>query len=253
MDKEPLHIAKYDPRNAKKRIKEQDKAFESAVRDMASCGLSDKEIAKFVGTKLSSLKKKLSDKEIAKFVGTKLSSLKKKLQETPTLEAALVQGRSEATQKLVAMAYRVAMGGMVTQKIKERINGRGEKSIEILTEEHPPNPQMIQFWLTNQAPDTWKYSRQLIKEDLQGLNTDGKTLESDKIARLSREIFESNTDGAEREHTVSETTAQPVGEGTQYEGDLRSDVQRKAADNIQDDVLDVSAEERTELVQAPPV
>jgi hypothetical protein len=233
MAKEPLHIAKYDPKKGRQASNEKNEAIAGVVRNMASAGLTDK--------------------EIAKFIGTKLSSLKRRLKEMPVLEAALVQGRSEATQKMTAMAFQVAMGGMVTQKVKERINGRGEKSIEIMTEEHPPNAQMIQFWLTNQAPDSWKYSRQLIKEDAQGLNTDGKTLESDKIARLSREIFESDTDGAEGKHSISEETAQPAGEGAQHEGDLRADVQGKAADNIQDNVLDVSAETGTVAIQTPPV
>jgi hypothetical protein len=231
MEKPPIHIAKYNPSRAK--AKEEDKVLQDVVRNMASAGLTDRDIAKFIGTKLSQLKKRIG--------------------EIPTLEAALVQGRSEATQKMVAMAYQVAMGGMVTQKVKERINARGEKSIEIMTEEHPPNPQMIQFWLTNQAPDSWKYSRQLIKEDAQGFNTDGKTLESDKITRLSREIFECHPDGSEGKYTVSETTAQPAGEGTLDEGDIHSDVQGEANDNIQDNVLDVSAEAGAESVQAPSV
>jgi hypothetical protein len=154
---------------------------------------------------------------------------------------------------MVAQAFQVAMGGYVTQRVKERINARGEKSVEIITEEHPPNSTMIQFWLTNQAPDSWKYSRQLIKEDAQGLNTDGKQLESDKIARLSREIFESHPDGAEGKYIVSEETSQPAGEGTLDEGDLHTDVQRKTADNIQDNVLDVPAQAGTVSVQAPSV
>jgi hypothetical protein len=231
LKKDPIHIEKYNP--SKPRLKAGDRNMEGVIRNMASCGLGDK--------------------EIAKFVGTKLSQLKKRLKEIPTLEAALVYGRSEATQKMVAQVFQVAMGGMVTQKVKERINARGETSIEIVTEEHPPNPQMMMFWLTNTAPDAWKYSRQLIKEDAQGLDTDGKTLESDKIARLSREIFESNTDGAERKHIVSEETAHAAGEGTLDEGDLRADVQGKAADNIQDDVLDVSTETGTVAIQAPAV
>jgi hypothetical protein len=223
---EPIHIEKYDPSKPRDNV-------DKIIRNMASAGLSDK--------------------DIARFCGTKLSQLKKRLKQIPKLEAALVQGRSEATQNMVAQAFQVAMGGYVTQRVKERINARGEKSVEIITEEHPPNSTMIQFWLTNQAPDSWKYSRQLIKEDAQGLNTDGKQLESDKIARLSREIFESHPDGAEGKYIVSEETSQPAGEGTLDEGDLHTDVQRKTADNIQDNVLDVPAQAGTVSVQAPSV
>jgi hypothetical protein len=234
-DKEPVHIDVYRPIHPKNpvKLKEGDKNMEYILRNMAAVGLTDK--------------------EISEFVGVKLAQLKRRLKQIPNLEAALVEGRSEATQKMVAQMYMVAMGGLVTQKIKERINGRGEKTIEIMTEEAPPNPQMMMFWLTNTASDKWKYSRQLVKEDTMGLNVDGKQLESDKITRLSREIFESDTAGAPGEHPVSEATPQPAGEGTSDEGDLRADVQRAADDNIQDNVLDVSAEERTESVQAPPV
>ncbi|MHA2350331.1 MAG: hypothetical protein ACXADL_11965 [Candidatus Thorarchaeota archaeon] len=235
MEKEPIQIDVYSPRRPKNEVKirEGDKNFESVIRNMASAGLNDK--------------------EISQFVGVKLAQLKRRLKQIPNLEEALMQGRSEATQKMVAQMYMVAMGGLVTQKIKERINGRGEKTIEIMTEEAPPNPQMMMFWLTNVAADKWKYSRQLVKEDAQGLNVDGKILESDKITRLSREIFEGDTAGATGKHLVSEATAQPTGEGTQYEGDLRTDVQRAADDNIQDNVLDVSAEAGTVAVQTPAV
>lgn len=226
MEMEPIHIEKYDPSKPRDNV-------DKIIRNMASAGLSDK--------------------DIARFCGTKLSQLKKRLKQIPKLEAALVQGRSEATQNMVAQAFQVAMGGYVTQRVKERINARGEKSVEIVTEEHPPNSTMIQFWLTNQAPDSWKYSRQLIKEDAQGLNTDGKQLESDKIARLSREIFESYPDGAEGKYIVSEETSQPAGEGTLDEGNLCNDVQRETVDNIQDNVLDVPAQTGTVSVQAPSV
>ena len=154
---------------------------------------------------------------------------------------------------MVAQVYQVAMGGIITQKIKERINSKGEKSVEIMTEEHAPNPQMMQFWLTNTSPDVWKYSRQLIKEDTMGVNVDGKTLESDKITRLSREIFAEDTNGSEREHSVSEAPTQSTGEGALNERDLHPHVPGASDDYIQDNVLDVSAETGTVAVQTPPI
>jgi hypothetical protein len=234
MPKDTLHIEKYKPyKKPKAKIIAGDKTFETVIRNMASAGLEDK--------------------VIADFVGVKLKQLRKRMKQIPTLEAALVEGRSEATQQMVAQVYQVAMGGQITQKIKERINAKGEKSVEIMTEEHPPNPQMMMFWLTNTSPDVWKYSRQLIKEDTMGVNVDGKTLESDKIARLSREIFAEDTDGAEGKHTVSKAPAQSAGEGTLNERDLHPHVPGAADDYIQDNVLDVSTETGTVSVQTPAV
>jgi hypothetical protein len=230
MKKEPIHIEKYRPyKKPRLKILEGDKTMEGVVRNLATAGLDDK--------------------KISEFLGLRLAQLKKRLKEIPALEEALLEGRSEATQSMVAQVFQVAMGGHITQRIKERLNHKGERTQEIITEEHPPNPQMMMFWLTNVAPDDWKYSRQLVKEDNQGLNVDGKILESDKITRLSREIFEGHTVESDGEHRVSEAAAQPAREGNRDAGDLHPDVQREAVDNIQDNVLDVSTETGTEPVQ----
>jgi hypothetical protein len=223
---EIINVTRTKPTPPRKvRIKEGDKTLEDIFRNLGSAGFSDKD---------------MSD-----VLGCRLKQLRKRLKEVPVLQEALVEGRSEATQNLIATLYQVAMGGHVTQKIKERFSEKGDTT-EILTEEHPPNPQMIMFWLTNVASDDWKYSRQLQKEDAQGLNVDGQQLESDKIARLSREIFTEDTDGAKGEHRVSEATPHTAGEGTPDEGDLCADVPGETADNIQDDVLDVPTETGTE-------
>ena len=234
MEKEPIHIEPYKPyKKPRLKLKEGDKTMEGVVRNMAQAGLDNK--------------------TIADFVGVRLAQLQRRIKQIPALEEAIMEGRSEATQRMTAQAFQVAMGGHITQEVKERINTKGQRTCEMKTVEHPPNPQMIMFWLTNMAPDKWKYSRQLVKEDEKGNSQDGKILESDKIARLSGEIFEGYTVESPGEHRVSETTAHEAGTGTVNAGDVHPDVQRETADNIQDNVLDVPTETGTVALQTYPV
>jgi len=223
----PIHIFRKPSINSGKIIT-GDKTIEEVIRNMARAGLTDK--------------------EMAQFIGVRLNQLRTRLKRVPALEEALVEGRSEATQQMVAHMYKVAIGGQIVQEVKEKINAKGEVTTEIATKELPPNPQLMMFWLTNAAPDQWKTSRQLAAEESQGMNVNGNKAESDKIARLCREIFEGHSGGPNGKHKISEAPAHAAGEGKVDARDLRADVQGEAADNVQDDVLDVPAETRAEPV-----
>jgi hypothetical protein len=229
MGKKIIHV---DKSNKKQLAWENNQTLENILRNMASAGLPDS--------------------EIAKLIGVRLATLQSRIRKMPQIEEALVNGRSHATQLMVAKLFETAIGGSITQEITEKINNKGQKSTSIVTREAPPSPQLMMYWLNNCDPQNWKPQRQLMAE-AKGVVNDAGTAESDKIARLSREVFESDTAGASGEHRVSETTAQSAREGAFDEEDLRADVQRETADNIQNDVMDVPAEKGTESIQAPPV
>jgi hypothetical protein len=226
MDNRPIKVERKAPVGSDKVLVGGDRTMANVVKNMAKNGLTDSEIAKFVGARLYQLKRRLR----------KVSALKE----------ALTEGRSEATQTAVNILFKTAIGGQVVQKIKERVNSKGEVTTEILTEELPPNPNMLVFWLVNNDPGNWKSTRQLAKEDMLGKVIDGKSAESDKIARLCREIFEGYTDGVEEKHRLSNATAHSTTESPDDEGDICIDVQGEATDSIQDDVLDIPAEEGAE-------
>jgi hypothetical protein len=204
---------------------ENNQTMENVVRNLASAGLPNK--------------------EIANLIGVRLATLERRVRTIPELEEALVEGRSHATQVMVAEMFKTALGGHVTQEITETVSPTGKKSTKVVTREAPPNPHLMIYWLNNRDPENWKSQRQLMKESRGEVN-DGKTAESDKIARLSREVFESHPTGTPGEYTVSETASHATRKRALDEGDLCADVPGETADNLQDDVLDVSAEEGTE-------
>jgi hypothetical protein len=200
---------------------EHNPTLNNVVRNLASCGLPEK--------------------EIADLIGVRLATLQRRIKQIPELAEALVEGREAATQVMLAEMYKTALGGQVYQEITEKINHKGQKSVTVVTKETQANPQLQMYWMNNRDPENWKTQRQLQLE-AKGTQESVHTAESDKIARLSREVFEGDTLGTEGEHTVSEETAHPTGTGTVDATDVPADVQREATDNVQDDVMDVPTE-----------
>jgi len=185
-----------------------------------------------------------TQKEIAETLGIKLNTLNRRLRQSPELEAVLLEGRSKATQSMVAKLYETAMGGKLEIEIEEKVYG-SKKTTKITTRESQPNPQLMVFWLTNQDPENWRQYRDVVRMNKDyGDNT--TILESDKIARLSRVVFEGHPDGTDGEHRVPQETAQPVSDGTVDAADVSPDVCGEAADSLQDDVLDIPTETGTE-------
>jgi hypothetical protein len=195
----------------------------------------------------------MTDNKIANLLGVQLGTLKRRLKSVPALEEKLVAGRSEATQIAAATLYETAIGGRVITKIKEKIDSKGKVFTDITTEELEPNPQLLMFWLCNQDPQNWKNHRDLEKQEQNREVESDAILESDKIARLSRGLFAGHTDGTESECAVPTETAQSTFSGPVDAGDLPADVSGQTADNLQDNVLDVSAEEGAEPDQASAV
>jgi hypothetical protein len=185
--------------------------------------------------------------EIASLLGVRLGTLKQQLLRVPTLQEALVQGRDEATQRMVAAMFKAAVGGNIYQKIVEKIDYKGRKHTTVITCEAPPNPTLMIFWLTNRDKDNWSHVRQILKESTVK-HTYGDASESSKIARLSRDILECDSADAGGEYQVQEETARPSGEGTGVSDDLPDDVSAEAADCVQDDAVDLPAETGTEPV-----
>ena len=225
MKKEIPKIVHVDKSSPKHYAWEGNKTIQNVVRNLASAGLPNE--------------------EIANLIGVRLATLERRIRSMPEIEEALITGRSHATQVIVAEMFKAAVGGHVYQEISETINSSGKKSTKVVTKETLPDSTLMMYWLNNNDPENWKTHRQLSME-AKGSSNDGKIAESDKIARLSREVFDSHPIGIEGEHRISEETPYATGKRTSDAGDLQADVPGETTDNLQDDVLDVPAEEGTE-------
>ena len=219
---EIIHVDKSSP---KRYAWEGNKTIQNVVRNLASAGLPNE--------------------EIANLIGVRLATLERRIRSMPEIEEALIAGRSHATQVIVAEMFKAAVGGHVYQEITETISATGKKSTKVVTKETLPDSTLMMYWLNNNDPENWKTHRQLNME-AKGSSNDGKIAESDKIARLSREVFDSHPVRIEGEHRVSEETPYTIGEGANDAGDLQADVPGETTDNLQDDVLDVPTEEGAE-------
>lgn len=215
-----IHVDRTSPKNGPVEWK-NNPTLERVVRNLAAAGLPNK--------------------DIANLIGVRLSTLERRIRTVPRLEEALIEGRDHATQVMINEMFKTAIGGQITQEIIEQINADGGKVTKVVTRESPPNPQLMMYWLNNRDPVNWKAFRMLQQEAKTKREDVGKA-EPDKIARLSRDIFEVDTSDAEGEYSVSEEAPQPTGHRTPDAADVSADVQGETADNFQDDAVDFSAE-----------
>lgn len=193
-----------------------------------------------------------TNEEVAALLGVRTRTLNNALKKTPNLEEKLIKGRSEATQLMVAACFYSAVGGRTFTTKKTYINPptarnpEGTVKLCIIEQEEQPNVIAQQFWLVNNDPQNWRHYRDVIKMNKKDNVDDNTLLESDKIARLSRKVFEGDSDGHEGKHQLPEATSHPTGKRTVDAKDVSADVSGETADHVQDDVLDVPTEKGTE-------
>ncbi len=182
--------------------------------------------------------------EIGKLMGINADHMKKVILRHPELEEKLTKGKSAATLLVTRTALRVAIGGIEYEEVTVKENKEGEKSKVTVTKTSPPNPTMIIFWLTNRDGDNWKHIREVIKSVKQDFNN--AKPESDKIARLFGEISRNDPYEPGSECSVPPKTSRVSRKKRGRPANVSGDVRGDAVNNIQDDVLDVSAEKRAE-------
>jgi len=96
-------------------------------------------------------------KEIAEKIGVSYSGLKKYKKDHPELEAALLENKGLADDKVLGAFFRKATGYEAKEVVKERINGKLVITKEV-TKEIAPDTEAGKFWLKNRRPDEWKDS-----------------------------------------------------------------------------------------------
>lgn len=188
--------------------------------------------------------KGLKDYEIADLLDIRQSSFSIVKNKYPDIGEAVIEGRSKATQKIVAALYKRATGYDYYEETLDK-----DGNVRKLKKHMPSNPVCQLFWLTNRDPENWKHRAELTDSNRQnGIGRSSETPETDKIKRLYGRVFGEDTDGTVRECSFSDETSRGDSQGPGDEGDIRGDVSAESADSIQDDVLDIPAKECTEQV-----
>jgi len=183
-------------------------------------------------------------KDIAKILGVAPHLLENEMiNRAPELDQKLVEGKTIATKAVVETALQVAIGGTpyTETTIKEK-DGKIEKTTVYKTS--PPNPTMLIFWLTNRDNENWKHIREIVKSVKQDFSNERP--EADKIAGLFGEVSRNDSYEPGSECSVPPKTTRVSVKKHISKTDVSGDVRGKTVDNIQNDVVDVSAEERAE-------
>ena len=94
-------------------------------------------------------------KEIAEKLGISYSGLKSYKKKYPELEAALIENRGVADDKVLGAFFRKATGYENKEITKERVNGKLVITKEV-TREVAADTEAAKFWLKNRRPDEWK-------------------------------------------------------------------------------------------------
>lgn len=181
--------------------------------------------------------------EIGHLLGINRDHMKKVILRNPELESKLLAGNAQATRAVVRTALRVAIGGTEYEEKTVKITPRGREEITV-TKTSPPNPTMIIFWLTNRDNANWKHIREIVKSVKQDFSNERP--EADKIAGLFGEVSRNDSYEPGSECSVPPKTARISVKKRSRKTDVPVDVRRKTVDNIQNDVVDVSAEEGAE-------
>lgn len=96
-------------------------------------------------------------KEIAEKIGVSYSGLKKYKKDHPELEAAFLENRGIADDKVLGAFFRKATGYETKETIKERVDGKLVITREV-TREIAPDTEAGKFWLKNRLPEEWRES-----------------------------------------------------------------------------------------------
>lgn len=101
----------------------------------------------------------LTDKEIADHFGVCRTTIHTWKKDHPEFAEAFKLGKELADDRVERTLYEQAVGYVTTIKRKAKLRDQygNEKMIEYEEEIHiPPNPKLIEFFLKNRRPDSWK-------------------------------------------------------------------------------------------------
>lgn len=113
-------------------------------------------------------------KEIAKKLGVSYSGFKGYKNKYPELEAALLENRGVADDKVLGAFFKSATGYETKEITKERIDGKMVTTKEV-TKQVAPNVEAGKFWLKNRMPEDWKDSH---KYEVSGMDEEKSKLSS---------------------------------------------------------------------------
>ena len=184
--------------------------------------------------------------QIAQLLGMDTRTLMEKIDRSGILSDSYMKGCDLATQCVVAQIFRTAMGGYQYDEKTVRTLPDGKVETTVVTRTAPPNYRMQIYWTTNRDPEHWKHIRHL-KAD-QTKTHKYELPEADKIAELGRGILGNNSFRPAGEPALSPVIARPAGTRHGPAKGVSESLHREADNSIQNDVLDVSAEEGTEFI-----
>jgi len=181
--------------------------------------------------------------EIGHLLGISADYMKHVILRNPELEESLIKGKAQATRAVVRTALRVAIGGTEYEEVTIKETSKGTVTTTV-KKTSPPNPTMIIFWLTNRDNGNWKHIREILNTTK--LDITNERPEADKIAGLFSEVSRNDSYRPGSECSVPPKIARVSVKKCIGKRNISRNVRRETVDNIQDNAVDVPAEERTE-------
>lgn len=189
--------------------------------------------------------KGLTDKEVAGLLGTKVSNLNDIKKRYPAIDAAFIEGKAECVKGVIAQLFKTAMGGEEYKEVIEEdyfFKGKKvDKKIKKVKKVTQPNFKAMELILTNLDSDSW--ARAHLTNATERKDVSNGKPEADKINRLAGEILADDTVEIEAEFEVPAKTSHSACREQTDAADVSGDMPSETSGNLQDDVLDVSAED----------
>jgi len=211
-----MHIAKEKAKKVKAKWA-SDKHTLSTVKNLKSLGVTNEEMSAIFGFKSRQLRR---------------------LQENhPEFRQALVEGKANLHDRLVAKLV-VAATGYDYDEVRIKKDSKKKIVETITTTRHQPaSASLLIFLMTNQWGDTterwkgWKVQRDTLPSKSLTIKIDGKA-ESDKICKLAGKLFGENSSEPKRKSVVATKVSDNADGGCGVKKRLPGAVPVKAADSV---------------------
>lgn len=98
----------------------------------------------------------MTDAEMADFLGVAESTLYLWSKEHPSFSEARKAGKAQADAKVAESLYRAALGGGTVTETREEVDAEGNPVVRKVVKELPANVTAQIFWLKNRQPRQWR-------------------------------------------------------------------------------------------------
>ena len=188
----------------------------------------------------------LSKRDMANLLGIHENTLYRHLAKDEELKAALESGDAKMNRYMVSKLFEEAIGGRPYKKVIIKESAKNGREVVTTIGTTQARPNLMMFWLTNRCNEHFKHVKQTINKSTEDKRYTYELSQADQIAKLAGLFSQGDSPVIEGECHVPQEAPRELDGGPGNATSVHNAVCGEAADSVQDDVVDIPAEEGTE-------